>query len=157
MKRSTILAALLLILPVWGADAKKVKEQPFLFPDGTPVPEWFKTADVPTPESLGKQYKISDFGAISDPVNVQTELIQSVIDKAAADGGGVVVIPEGIYKTGALFFKQGTHLYLSRGAVLLGSESIYDFPVIDTRIEGEICKYFSALINIDGLDGFTLT
>lgn len=157
MKKSTILAALLLILPVWGADAKKVKEQPFLFPDGTPVPEWFKTADVPSPESLGKQYKISDFGAISDPVNVQTELIQSVIDKAAADGGGVVVIPEGIYKTGALFFKQGTHLYLSRGAVLLGSESIYDFPVIDTRIEGEICKYFSALINIDGLDGFTLT
>ena len=106
---------------------------------------------------MGKQYNIADYGAISDPLHVQTELIQSVIDKAAEEGGGVVVIPEGIYKSGSLFFKQGTHLYLSRGAVLLGSEFIYDFPVITTRIEGELCKYFGALINVDGLDGFTLS
>ena len=135
------------------ADAKKVKEQPLLFPDGTEVSAWFKDSTVPAPEDLGRIYKISDYGAISDPNLIQTELIQSVIDKAAADGGGVIVIPEGIYKSGALFFRQGTHLHLSRGAVLLGSESIYDFPIIDTRIEGEICKYFSALINVDGLDG----
>ena len=140
------------------ADArKKAKAEPLLFPDGTPVPEWFKEAEVPAPETLGKLYNIADYGAISDPNNVQTELIQSVIDKAAEEGGGVVVIPEGIYKSGALFFRQGTHLHLLRGAVLLGSEHIYDFPVVMTRIEGEVCKYFPALINADGLDGFTLT
>jgi len=155
MKRIlSIILALGMIVP---ANARKVKEQPLLFPDGTVVPEWFKTMDVPELESLGKQYSIADYGAISDPDIVQTELIQSVIDKAAAEGGGVVVIPEGIYKSGALFFKQGTHLHLVRGAVLLGSDSIFDFPLIDTRIEGEICKYFSALVNVDGLDGFTLT
>ena len=150
----TIILALGMIMP---ANARKVKEQPLLFPDGTAVPEWFKTMEVPSVQDLGKQYNIADYGAISDPTLVQTELIQSVIDKAAAEGGGVVVIPEGIYKSGALFFKQGTHLHLLRGAVLLGSDSIFDFPIIDTRIEGEICKYFSALINVDGLDGFTLT
>lgn len=152
-----ILLAALAIGVVLPAGAKKVKEQPLLFPDGTPVSEWYKDASVPAPEQLGKIYKISDYGAISDPNLIQTELIQSVIDKAAEEGGGVIVIPEGIYKSGALFFRQGTHLYLSRGAVLLGSESIYDFPIIDTRIEGEICKYFSALINVDGIDGFTLS
>lgn len=155
MKRFlSFLLAIGLIVP---AQARKVKEQPLLFPDGNPVPEWFKTMDVPALETLGTQYNIADYGAISDPTIVQTELIQSVIDKAAEAGGGVVVIPEGIYKSGALFFKQGTHLHLLRGAVLLGSESIFDFPIINTRIEGEICKYFSALINVDGLDGFTLT
>ena len=149
------LLALCALVP---ADArKKAKPQPLLFPDGTVVPEWFKDATVPALETLGKQYNIADYGAISDPLHVQTELIQSVIDKAAEEGGGVVVIPEGIYKSGSLFFKQGTHLYLSRGAVLLGSEFIYDFPVITTRIEGELCKYFGALINVDGLDGFTLS
>ena len=152
-----ILLAMLALGVLMPADAKKVKEQPLLFPDGTEVSAWFKDSTVPAPEDLGRIYKISDYGAISDPNLIQTELIQSVIDKAAADGGGVIVIPEGIYKSGALFFRQGTHLHLSRGAVLLGSESIYDFPIIDTRIEGEICKYFSALINVDGLDGFTLT
>lgn len=155
MKRLlSIVLALGLIMP---AQARKVKEQPLLFPDGTQVPEWFLQMNVPEVENLGKQYSIADFGAISDPDIVQTEIIQGVIDKAAADGGGVVVIPEGIYKSGALFFKQGVHLHLVRGAVLLGSDSIFDFPLINTRIEGEICKYFSALINVDGLDGFTMT
>ena len=95
--------ALCLFMP---ADAKKPKEQALLFPDGTVVPEWFKTMEVPALQDLGKQYNIADYGAISDPVNVQTELIQSVIDKAAAEGGGVIIIPEGIYKSGALFFRQ---------------------------------------------------
>lgn len=155
MKRLLMLA--LLLCTALPSNAKKVKEVPNLFPDGTPIPEWFTDSRVPAPESHGKLYKISDFGAISSPTLLQTEIIQKTIDAAAAEGGGVVVIPEGIYKTGALFFKQGTHLYLKRGAVLLGSESIMDFPVITTRIEGELCKYFSALINVDGLDGFTLT
>lgn len=156
MKR--FLLALLAVCAIVPADAKKkVKEQPLLFPDGTPVSEWYKDSSVPAPESIGKIYNLADYGAISDPVNLQTELIQSVIDKAAEEGGGVVVVPEGIYKTGALFFRQGTHLHLVQGAILLGSELIRDFPVITTRIEGEICKYFSALINADGLDGFTIT
>lgn len=156
MKR--LILALLAVCAIVPADAKKkVKEQPLLFPDGTPVSEWYKDASVPAPEAIGKIYNLADYGAISDPVNLQTELIQSVIDKAAEEGGGVIVVPEGIYKTGALFFKQGTHLHLVQGAILLGSELIRDFPVITTRIEGEICKYFSALINADGLDGFTIT
>ncbi len=156
MKR--FLLALLAVCAIVPADAKKkVKEQPLLFPDGTPVSEWYKSSSVPAPESIGKIYNLADYGAISDPLNLQTELIQSVIDKAAEEGGGVIVVPEGIYKTGALFFKQGTHLHLVQGAILLGSELIRDFPVITTRIEGEICKYFSALINADGLDGFTIT
>lgn len=106
---------------------------------------------------MGKVFCIADYGAVSDPTLIQTDLIQKVIDHAADEGGGVIVIPEGVYKTGALFFKQGTHLYLSRGAVLLGSEHIYDFPVVETRIEGEWCKYFAALVNISELDGFTLS
>ena len=108
MKRILIsLLALCFVLPAGAKTPKKVKEQPLLWPDGTPVPEWFLNAEVPALEALGKTYNIRDFGAISDPSRKQTELIQGVIDKAAAEGGGVVVIPEGVYKTGALFFQAG--------------------------------------------------
>jgi hypothetical protein len=40
--------------------------------------------------------------------------------------------------------------------VLKGSERISDYPVVETRIEGQTCKYFAALINADHCDGFTL-
>jgi polygalacturonase len=43
------------------------------------------------------------------------------------------------------------------GATLKGSDRIKDFPVVITRIEGETCKYFAALVNADGLDGFTIS
>lgn len=74
-----------------------------------------------------------------------------------AEGGGVVYIPNGIYKSGALNFKQGTHLYLAEGAVLLGSDNIADFPLVMTRIEGQYCKYFPALINVENLNGFSIS
>lgn len=157
--KKRILLSLITMALLLPAGTGKISSQPkdLTFPDSSVVDEWFNDISVKEPGELGKIYKISDFGAVSDAQRMQTALIQSVIDKAAEEGGGVVVIPEGIFKSGALFFKQGTHLYMSRGAVLLGSESIMDFPIVNTRIEGEICRYFPALINADGLDGFTLT
>ena len=126
------------------------------FPDGTVIEPWFLDATAPVLSDLGTAYRLDDYGIISSPYQVQTEAIQQLIDRAAADGGGVIVVPEGIYKSGALHFRQGVNLYLSRGAVLLGSEDIYDFPIQMTRIEGEWCKYFPALINVESTDGFTL-
>ena len=107
--------------------------------------------------ALGRQYVLTDYGVLAGSTEVQTRQIQAVIDRCAQEGGGVVVVPTGTFKTGALFFKQGTHLHLSEGAVLLGSDRIIDFPILTTRIEGETCKYFAALVNADGLNGFTIT
>ena len=67
-----------------------------------------------------------------------------------------MVVPAGVYLTGSLFFKQGVSLYLGEGAMLRGSDDIADYPLLPTRIEGESCPYFAALINADGLDGFTI-
>ena len=61
-------------------------------------------------------------------------------------------MPKGTFYTGSLFFKQGTHLHLVEGAVLKGSERVHDFEIRETRIEGQTCKYFTALVNADGLE-----
>lgn len=150
-------AALLLLLTLTGAEAAKKKApKQDLWPDGTPVAEWFrdnKSVDIAT---LGKQYKLTDHRIFADG-RIHTQEIQALIDKAAQNGGGVIVVPEGIYLTGGLHFRQGTHLYLAKGAVLMGSDFIGDYPLGKTRIEGETCQYFGALINADGLDGFTIS
>ncbi len=69
----------------------------------------------------------------------------------------MVVVPKGTFYTGSLFFRQGTHLYIEEGGVLKGSERIHDYEIRETRIEGQTCKYFTALVNADGLDGFTIS
>lgn len=125
------------------------------FPDGTPVEDWFYEAGIPELTELGRQYVLTQHH-IFDDGKVYTEQIQALIDTAASDGGGVIVVPAGTYMTGSLFFRQGVHLYVSEGGTLKGSDDIADYAVCETRIEGECCRYFAALINGDGLDGFTM-
>jgi hypothetical protein len=117
---------------------------------------WFNDTNKVDVNSLGKRYVITEFGAKQDSNLVQTKIIQNVIDRCAQAGGGVVVIPKGTFLTGAIFFKQGTNLLVEEGATLKGSDRIENFPIKETRIEGQTCKYFTALINADGLNGFTI-
>ena len=132
--RRFILSFVLVLVCMTGYSKKRPKVD--LFPDGTPIPEWFRQIDSVDISILGKQYKITDYGVLNDG-NIYTKELQSLIDKVAADGGGVIVVPQGIYKTGALFFKQGVHLHLLEGGTLMGSDDCSAFPTIKTRREGE--------------------
>ncbi|WP_346238721.1 rhamnogalacturonidase [Niabella insulamsoli] len=127
------------------------------FPDGTLIPEWFRQIEPTNILKLGKQYNIREHGIKEDSSLLQTAAIQAVIDRAAANGGGVIVIPKGTFLSGSLFFKPGTHLHLEEGATLKGSDDISDFALLQTRIEGQTVKYFAALVNADNVDGFTLS
>jgi len=155
MKRTFLY--LLLCMICLGVNAKKVKKQTQqLWPDGTPIAAWFNDTTKVDVNTLGKKYVITDYGVKNDSTLIQTEAIQKVIDRAASEGGGVIVIPRGTYLSGSLFFKQGTHLYVEEGGTLKGSDRIANFKILETRIEGQTCKYFSALVNADGIDGFVI-
>ena len=125
------------------------------FPDGTPINPWFYDTKIPQPEARGKPYVLTQYQILDDG-RIHTKEIQQLIDTAAEEGGGVIVVPAGTYLTGSLFFKQGVHLYVEAGGTLKGSDDISDYPLCETRMEGETCTYFAALINGDGLDGFTI-
>lgn len=127
------------------------------FPDGTIIPDWFREVKPTDINRLGTHYRITEHGVTNDSTVIQTGKIQAVIDKASSSGGGVIIIPKGTFLSGALFFKPGTHLYLEEGARLKGSDDISDFPILMTRLEGQNLKYFAALVNADGLDGFTIS
>lgn len=146
-----LMALTLAWVPSFG---KKITKD--LWPDGTEISEWFRKTEPVDIAALGKQYRITDYGIVNDG-RIHTSEFQALIDKVALQGGGVIVVPEGTYFTGALFFKQGVHLHIYKGGVIMGSDNPSDYPILKTRIEGETCKYYSALINVDGLDGFTIS
>lgn len=104
-----------------------------------------------------KEYVITNFGASTDSTVLNTKSIQQTIDKASNEGGGTIVIPQGTFLTGALFFKPNTSLKLLKGAVLKGSDNIADYPLVPSRMEGKLLDYYAALINVYGADHFSLT
>ena len=155
--RKTMMVLLAVLTLTAAARPKAKKAVAETWPDGTVMDAWFQNTQKVDPATLGKRYVLTDYGVLIGSTAIQTEQIQAVIDRCAQEGGGVVVVPQGTFMTGALFFKQGTHLHVEEGGTLKGSDRISDYPILTTRIEGETCKYFSALVNADGLDGFTIS
>ena len=47
-------------------------------------------------------------------------------------------------------------MYSEGGETLKGSDDVSDYAVRETRIEGETCRYLTALVNADGVDGFII-
>lgn len=101
---------------------------------------------------------ITDFGAVPDGEKVNTKAIQAAIDHLAAKRGGTVVVPPGVFVSGALFFKPKVNLHLQAGGVLRCSTDMANFPVQRTRIEGHFEEKFNpALINAKNCDGLQIT
>jgi polygalacturonase len=99
-----------------------------------------------------RQVSATDAGAVADGKTLNTEKLQAAIDHLAAHQGGTLVVPQGAFLCGALFFKPGVHLRLESGGVLKGSTDVRDYPMRRTRIEGHFQEWLPALINADGCD-----
>jgi len=149
---SALLFAILISQPAFSQETTHD-----LWPDGTPISDWFHDYSKVKLEDLGKQFSLTDFGIKNDSSLLQTQQIQAVIDQAAKNGGGVIIVPKGTFLSGALFFKPKTHLYLAEGAVLKGSDDISHYPLLPSRMEGQNLDYFAALVNAYGVDGFTIS
>lgn len=107
--------------------------------------------------AMSQDYLITSMGVDNDSTKVNTTAIQNVIDKAEANGGGTIVIPKGVFLSGALFFKPKTKLRLLEGAVLKGSDDITNYPLIPSRMEGRSIYYYAALINAYHVDSFNIS
>ena len=71
---------------------------------------------------------IRQFGAKPGGKILCTDAIQKAIDACADAGAGHVVVPAGTFLTGTVFMKSNVTLRLEKGAVLLGSPWIRDYP-----------------------------
>ena len=77
-------------------------------------------------------YNVKDFGAKGDSVTIDNDAINKAIDAAAANGGGTVYFPPGIYASYSIRLKSNISLFIDQGAVLLGAKEVngvgYDEP-----------------------------
>ena len=97
-----------------------------------------------------RQVSLTDFGGVSDGVTSNTEAFRKAIAALDKQGGGTLVVPEGVFLTGPIVLKNCIDLHLERGGVILLSPDKREFlekgkvrPGIsaskrhDVRISGE--------------------
>ena len=100
---------------------------------------------------------VLDFGAKGDGVTKDTAAIQRALDTCATNGGGTVLLPEGVFLTGSLILHANTTLQLSSRANLLGSPDIADYPLETVRWEGEFRAGHRALLSASNAANVTIT
>ncbi|UEG54160.1 exopolygalacturonase [Mucilaginibacter daejeonensis] len=120
-------------------------------------PEAMRTEHASAVVGAPRYYDISRSGAVGDGKTMNTKSIQALIDKCAKAGGGTLLIPKGVFLSGALFLKPGVNIEMRDGAVLKGSTNIEDYPKILTRIEGHFEPWRAALLNGDKVDHLRIT
>lgn len=93
-----------------------------------------------------------NFGAKGDGTTFDTEALQKAID-ACAGTGGSVVLAGGSFLTKPLELRGNMTLYLEKGAVLLGSARLEDYPVKlpEKPTAKDLCRSLLYACKADGL------
>lgn len=77
---------------------------------------------------------IIDFGATTGALN--TKSINEAISSVSQKGGGVVLIPAGVWESGPIVLKSNVNLHLQEHALLQFSTDFDQYPLVATSWEG---------------------
>lgn len=104
-------------------------------------------ARIKAPTFPQRDFKITDYGAVADGKTDNTAAIRQAIEACAKAKGGRVVVPPGVWLTGAIHLKSNVNLHVSEGATLkfLTDPARY-LPLVYTRWEGVELMNYSPLI-----------
>lgn len=91
---------------------------------------------VTTPKFKKDTINIKKLGAIPDGNSLNTKIINNAIDALSKKGGGVVLVPSGLWLTGPVVLKNNINLHIATGATLLFTDDKSQFPLIEANWEG---------------------
>lgn len=103
--------------------------------DIAPIKAPFAMPQLQAPKFPAREINLKDLNL--DASQLVTKQIQQAIDEMSAKGGGKVIVPQGIWKSGRIHLKSNVNLHLEEGAEIHFSGDIKDYlPAVFTRCEG---------------------
>lgn len=98
---------------------------------------------IQAPIFMEKVYNITQYGAKTNATAKQNQkAINLIIKKCSQKGGGTVIIPKGLWNTGAIRLQDNVNLHLEEGAILQFAFQPELYPIVRTRWEGlDIMNY----------------
>lgn len=115
-------------------------------------------ANIKAPVFANREFNITKFGAkVSASAAVNQKAINNAILACSKAGGGKVIIPAGIWNTGAIRLQNHVNLVVKKGATLLFAFEPKLYPLVKTRWEGMDCINYSPLIYAYGCKDIAIT
>jgi polygalacturonase len=117
------------------------------------------SADTVVPSFPDATFNVTDpqYGAVGDGATDNTSAFSAAIADCNAQGGGHVIVPAGVYSTGAIALLSNVDLHLEQGTVLSFNGNVDEYPLVLTRYEGIECMNHSPMIYAYGQTNIALT
>lgn len=117
----------------------------------------FKMPEVQIPKFKSDTLNIVDFGAIPNTEQLCTNAINSAIEKCSKSGGGVVVIPAGLWTTGPIKLESNVNLHTQNGAFVSFTSDLKQYKLIESYFEGnKVIRCESPIMGVD-LENIAIT
>jgi DNA sulfur modification protein DndE len=124
---------------------------------GSQDPSWDHLPTVRRPVFKKDTFNIMDYGAVQDPVRLNTAAINTAIDDAAKKGGGVVLVPAGYWLTGPLVLRSNVNLHIDRAAILQFTADFAQYPLVEGNYEGHPAARCQSPISGTDLENIAIT
>lgn len=100
------------------------------------IAQWSKLPVVISPRFKKDTISIVKHGAVADGYTLNTKNINAAIETMHKKGGGVVLVPAGLWLTGPVVLKSNINLHLAAGATLLFTKDKNEYPLVAANWEG---------------------
>ena len=100
---------------------------------------------------------IVNFGAKGDGVTLNTSSINKTIATVSQKGGGVVLIPSGLWLTGPIELKSNVNLHLKRDAILQFTDDFNQYKLVEGNWEGQPAWRNQSPISGTNLENIAIT
>jgi polygalacturonase len=126
---------IILLLVVWGPGLAKMQLR--AQPPKAAIPySWANLPRAAEPVFRKDTFNIVDHGAVADGLTLNTNSINRAITTCSSKGGGVVLVPGGIWLTGPIEMKSNINLHIERDAILLFTTDFNQYALVEGTYEG---------------------
>lgn len=102
-------------------------------------------------------FSIARYGAVADGLTLNTRAINDAIEACSRKGGGVVLVPAGLWATGPIVLRSGVNLHVDRAAILQFTADKDQYPIVAGNWEGHPAARCQSPISGTGLENIGIT
>lgn len=144
------LATMSLVALQSGAEAQGIKKSSTKY-------SWANLPKIAQPVFKKDTLSITKYGAKNDGLTLNTQSIQSAIDACSKKGGGVVLVPAGLWITGPLVLKNGVNLHIASAAILQFTGDKTQYALVEGNYEGRRTARNQSPISAEGAESIAVT
>ncbi|MBD5250238.1 MAG: glycoside hydrolase family 28 protein [Bacteroides sp.] len=116
----------------------------------------FNAPAVSAPSIPDLTVRLADFGGVADGITLNTEAIERAIAHLSAQGGGHLVLDEGVWLSGPITMKSNIDLHVTHNAILLFTTDKSRYAILDPD-EGTATSMRQPPIYAHHISNFSIT